>query len=284
MGRKLDIVVPGPVALVSDLFVTARPRQWLKNAVVLAPLVFGRRLLEPDALLDGLLAAAAFCAAGSAVYFFNDWRDAAADREHPLKRQRPIAAGRLEAWQVWGAIAVLACVALWLAWLAGGGAVYVVAGYGALMVLYTMYVKHVALLDVFTIAGGFVLRVWAGATEVDVPLSPWLYLCTVLLALFLAVAKRRHEVLLLEGVAGNHRRALDEYPVPLLDALLQVSATATIMAYSLYTFSAANLPPGHRMMLTVPFVLYGVFRYLFLVYRKDLGGMPEQVLLNDRAL
>ncbi len=284
MEKRLSVTAVAPFTLMRDLLVTARPRQWIKNAVVLAPLVFGRRLLDMGALVDGLLATLAFCAAGSAIYFFNDWCDAAADREHPLKRHRPIAAGRLQARHVWISIIGLGVLAACFSWLAGGETLFVVLGYCGLMLLYSVRLKHVALLDVFTIAGGFVLRVWGGAAAVEVPLSPWLYLCTVLLALFLAVAKRRHEVLLLEGLAANHRRTLDDYPVPLLDALLQVTATATIMAYSLYTFSAPNLPDGHRMMLTIPFVLYGIFRYLYLVYRRDLGGMPEQVLLDDRPL
>ncbi|MDW8058709.1 MAG: decaprenyl-phosphate phosphoribosyltransferase [Thermomicrobium sp.] len=267
-----------------DLLATARPRQWLKNAVVFAPLVFGLKLFEGQAVVDAALAFLAFCAAGSAIYFFNDWCDAAADREHPLKRLRPIAAGRLGRGSVWAAIVALSCAALLFAALAGGGTLFVVLGYGVLMIAYTLRLKHVALLDIFTIAGGFVLRVWAGATAVGVPLSPWLYVCTVLLALFLAVAKRRHEALLLEGLAGNHRPALDEYPVPLLEALLHVTATASIMAYALYTFFAPSLPEDHSMMFTIPFVLYGIFRYLYLVYRRDLGGVPEQVLLDDRPL
>ncbi len=267
-----------------DLLVTARPRQWLKNAVVLAPLVFGRQLLNMSAVIDGALATLSFCAAGSAVYFFNDWCDAAADREHPLKRFRPIAAGRLRRIHVWSAFTLLLLLALVSAWAAGGATRYAVGVYVAIMIAYTVRFKHVALLDIFTIAAGFVLRVWAGATAVDVPLSPWLYVCTVLLALFLAVAKRRHEALLLEGVAANHRPALDDYPVPLLDALLHITATAAIMTYSLYTFFAPSLPDDHSMMFTIPFVLYGIFRYLYLVYRRDLGGVPEQVLLDDRPL
>lgn len=270
--------------LIRDLVATARPRQWLKNAVVLAPLIFGGKLLDPTALWHGWLATVAFCAIGSAVYFFNDWCDAAADREHPLKRQRPIAAGRLRAVHVGSAIAVLFVIAVIAALWASPLTLGVVLGYFALMMLYSLRLKHVVLVDIFSIAAGFVLRVWGGATAVDVPLSPWLYVCTVLLAVFLAVAKRRHEVLLLEDIAGNHRRTLDDYPVPLLEALLQVTATSTVMAYSLYTFSAPNLPDDHRMMLTIPFVLYGIFRYLYLVYRRELGGVPEQVLLDDKPL
>lgn len=269
---------------VRDLWVTARPRQWLKNAVVFAPLIFGRRLFDQDALLDAALAFFAFCSAGSAIYFFNDWCDAPADREHPLKRQRPIAAGRLHPAHVWSAITGLVTLALLLGWLAGNKIVPIVIGYLVLMVAYTVRLKHVVLLDIFAIAGGFVLRVWAGATAVEVPLSPWLYVCTVLLALFLAIAKRRHEALLLEALAQNHRPALRDYPVALLDALLHVTATASIMAYALYTFFSPSLPNDHSMMLTIPFVLYGIFRYLYLVYQRDLGGVPEQVLLDDRPL
>ncbi|MCX2727701.1 decaprenyl-phosphate phosphoribosyltransferase [Thermomicrobium sp. 4228-Ro] len=267
-----------------DLLVTARPRQWLKNTVVLAPLVFGRQLLNISSVIDAAFATLSFCLAGSAIYFFNDWCDAAADREHPLKCLRPIAAGRLGRRHVWSAIVLLLFGAIVFAWAAGGATPYVVSAYVGLMIGYTVRFKHVALLDIFVIATGFVLRVWAGATAVGVPLSPWLYICTVLLALFLAVAKRRHEVLLLEGVAANHRPALDEYSVPLLDALLHITATATIMTYSLYTFFAPSLPDDHSMMVTIPFVLYGIFRYLYLVYRRDLGGVPEQVLLDDRPL
>lgn len=284
MEREWSSALSALALVGRDLLVTARPRQWLKNAVVLAPLVFGRQLLNMSAVIDAALAMLSFCAAGSAVYFFNDWCDAAADREHPLKRFRPIAAGRLRRIHVWSAFTFLLLLALFSAWAAGGATRYVVGVYVVMMIAYTVRLKHIALLDIFTIAAGFVLRVWAGATAVDVPLSPWLYVCTVLLALFLAVAKRRHEALLLEGVAANHRPALDDYPVPLLDALLHITATAAIMTYSLYTFFAPSLPDDHSMMFTIPFVLYGIFRYLYLVYRRDLGGVPEQVLLDDRPL
>jgi 4-hydroxybenzoate polyprenyltransferase len=276
--------VHATLSVLRDLMVTARPRQWLKNAVVLAPLIFGRELLDPAQIGRGLLAVVAFSAAGSAVYFFNDWRDAEADRGHPLKRYRPVAAGRLHGWQVWGAIVVLLLLAVSAAVVVGGSALLAVSAYVLLMAAYSLVLKHVVLVDVLAIAGGFVLRIWGGAAAVHVPLSPWLYVCTILLALFLAVAKRRHEAVLLEEAAGIHRRTLDDYPVPLLDALLQITATSTIMAYALYTFSAPNLPDGHVMMVTIPFVLYGIFRYLYLVYRRDLGGMPEQVLLDDRPL
>uniref|UniRef100_A0A7C2W9V5 Decaprenyl-phosphate phosphoribosyltransferase n=1 Tax=Thermorudis sp. TaxID=1969470 RepID=A0A7C2W9V5_9BACT len=267
-----------------DLLVSLRPRQWIKNAVVFAPLVFGGLLTDWHALLRATVAMLAFCAAGSALYLFNDWHDVEADRQHPLKRHRPIAAGRIGAGTVRVSIAVLLLVAVAASALIDPELLAVLGAYVLLISLYTLALKHLVLIDVLAIAGGFVLRAVAGAVAVQVPLSPWLYVCTVLLALFLGFAKRRHEMVLLEEQAVNHRRILDDYTVPLLDALLAVTAAATLMAYSLYTFSAPNLPDNHAMMLTIPFVLYGIFRYLYLVYRREEGGLPEQVLLNDLPL
>ncbi|GBD15526.1 Decaprenyl-phosphate phosphoribosyltransferase [bacterium HR26] len=267
-----------------DLLVSLRPRQWIKNAVVFAPLVFGGLLTDWHALLRATVAMLVFCAAGSALYLFNDWHDVEADRQHPLKRRRPIAAGRIGAGTVRISIAVLLLVAVAASALIDPELLAVLGAYVLLIGLYTLALKHLVLIDVLAIAGGFVLRAVAGAVAVQVPLSPWLYVCTVLLALFLGFAKRRHEIVLLEEQAVNHRRILDDYTVPLLDALLAVTAAATLMAYSLYTFSAPNLPDNHVMMLTIPFVLYGIFRYLYLVYRREEGGLPEQVLLNDLPL
>uniref|UniRef100_A0A831TGG9 Decaprenyl-phosphate phosphoribosyltransferase n=1 Tax=Thermorudis peleae TaxID=1382356 RepID=A0A831TGG9_9BACT len=267
-----------------DLLVSLRPRQWIKNAVVFAPLVFGGLLTDLHALLRATVAMLAFCAAGSALYLFNDWHDAEADRQHPLKRCRPIAAGRIGASTVRVSIGILLVVAVVSSVLIGPKLLAVLGAYVMLIGLYTLVLKHLVLIDVLAIAGGFVLRAVAGAVAVQVPLSPWLYVCTVLLALFLGFAKRRHEMVLLEQQAANHRRNLDDYTVPLLDALLTVTAAATLMAYSLYTFSAPNLPDNHAMMMTIPFVIYGMFRYLYLVYRREQGGVPEQVLLTDLPL
>lgn len=282
--RDRVISLQAPVARLVDLAVSLRPRQWIKNAVVFAPLVFGGQLTEWAAVGRAAVAAFAFCAAGSALYLINDWHDAEADRSHPLKRQRPIAAGRLSGGTVGVATVALLAVAAVAAVLMDPRLLLVVGAYVLLMVAYTVYLKHVVLIDVLSIAGGFVLRAVAGAVAVQVPLSPWLYVCTILLALFLGFAKRRHEMLLLEEEAGNHRKILDDYSVPLLDSLLSVTAAATVIAYALYTFSAPNLPESHVMMLTIPFVVYGIFRYLYLVYRHDEGGLPEQVLLNDVPL
>lgn len=284
LERSRVLSLEATAARWGDLLVSLRPRQWIKNAVVFAPLVFGGLLTDVHALLRATVAMLAFCAAGSALYLFNDWHDAEADRQHPLKRYRPIAAGRIGASTVRLSIGVLLLVAVVSSALVDPKLLAVLGAYVILIGLYTLVLKHLVLIDVLAIAGGFVLRAVAGAVAVQVPLSPWLYVCTVLLALFLGFAKRRHEMVLLEQQAANHRRNLDDYTVPLLDALLTVTAAATLMAYSLYTFSAPNLPDNHAMMMTIPFVLYGMFRYLYLVYRREEGGLPEQVLLTDLPL
>jgi 4-hydroxybenzoate polyprenyltransferase len=203
---------------------------------------------------------------------------------HPIKRLRPIASGRLDP-----QIALIAAIALVVAGLAASAAlsagfVAVVAGYIALQALYTGLLKHVVILDVLVLAAGFVLRAVAGAVAVEVPISPWLYVCAMLLALFLALGKRRQELLLLTGDAAGHRPALEHYTVGLVDQLLQVVTTSVLVAYMLYTFFADNLPRNHSMMLTIPFVLYGLFRYLYLIHARGEGGSPEEVLLRDRPM
>jgi len=261
-----------------------RPKQWTKNAVVFAALVFDGRLFEADKFALVALAAVLFCLTSSAVYLFNDLLDAEADRHHPLKRKRPIASGRLSPGLAKLAIAVIALVVLPVAALITPLFAGILLLYAVLMLAYTFVLKHWVIIDVFVIAGGFVLRAAAGAVVIDVPISPWLYVCTVLLSLFIGFAKRRHELVLLDDSAGAHRKILDDYSPKLLDDLIAVVSAATIMAYSLYTFSAPNLPDNHAMMLTIPFVIYGIFRYLFLVHQKNSGGAPEQVLLDDMPL
>jgi 4-hydroxybenzoate polyprenyltransferase len=261
-----------------------RPLQWSKNGLVFAALVFDRRFTDPAAVLTTVLAAACFCAASSAIYLLNDARDVERDRAHPRKRFRPIAAGELS---VRRALIVAALLAV--ASVAGGVAIDpgfggVVAGYLALMYAYNAGVKHMAILDVFAIAAGFVMRAAGGALAIDVPISPWLYVCTMLLALFVGFSKRRHELALLEGDAAAHRESLEAYTLPLLDQLIGILAAATVMTYSLYTFDASNVPENHALMLTIPFVVYAVFRFLMLVHRSELGGSPEAMLFFDRPL
>lgn len=261
-----------------------RPYQWSKNAIVGAALIFDRRLLELDPLLHGIAAILCFCAVSSAVYLVNDLRDIEADKLHPVKRHRPIPAGELAPGTAAAAAGVLLILALAGAALVELGFLGIIAGYAVLMVAYSAGLKRAVILDVFAIAAGFVLRAAGGAIAIDSPVSPWLYVCTVLLALFIGFAKRRHELTSLDGAAGRHRANLDAYTVPLLDQLIGIVASATVMAYSIYTFDASSVPTNHAMMLTIPFVAYAIFRYLYLIHRRDLGGSPEVLLFTDRPL
>lgn len=261
-----------------------RPKQWTKNAVVFAALVFDGRLLQFEMFITVVLAAFLFSLTSGAVYLINDLLDAEADRHHPLKSKRPIASGRLSPSMAKAAIVVLGLIVFPAATLLSPLFAGVLALYVLLMLAYTFVLKHWVIIDVFVIAGGFLLRAAGGAVVIGVPISPWLYVCTVLLSLFIGFAKRRHELVLLDDTAGAHRKILDDYSPKLLDELIAVVSAATIMAYSLYTFSAPNLPQDHSMMLTIPFVIYGIFRYLFLVHQKNRGGAPEQILLDDVPL
>jgi 4-hydroxybenzoate polyprenyltransferase len=268
------------LSLVSSL----RPKQWTKNAVVFAALVFDHQLFDTTKLATVIGAFICFCLASSAIYVVNDIHDIESDRLHPRKRLRPIAAGQISVARAWGFAVVLASVGVVGGLLlrpAFGG---VVAVYVLLMLVYTFVLKHMVIVDVFTISAGFVLRAVGGAVVLAVPISPWLYVCTILLSLFIGFGKRRHELLLLEDGAGLHRRNLSDYSAQLLDQFILIAAAATVMAYALYTFTSPSLPDSHAMMLTIPFVLYAIFRYLFLVHRRDEGGSPEQMLLSDAPL
>ncbi|MEZ4523440.1 MAG: decaprenyl-phosphate phosphoribosyltransferase [Thermomicrobiales bacterium] len=278
------VVDRSPLAVGRALLSSLRPKQWTKNLLVFAALIFDLQLDDPGRVFVALAAFACFCVASGAVYLVNDLLDRESDRLHPTKRHRPIASGRLPE-----RVAVVAAVASFLgaplaALLLRPGFGLIIACYIALMLGYSIWIKHLVILDVFAISAGFVLRAAGGAVVLAIPISPWLYVCTVLLSLFLGFAKRRNEIRVLESVAALHRRNLDEYSVGLLDQLILLTAAATIMSYSLYTFTAAALPENHAMMLTIPFVLYGIFRYLLLVYVREEGGAPEQLLLSDRPL
>jgi 4-hydroxybenzoate polyprenyltransferase len=271
-------------AQVIALLEAFRPRQWTKNAVVFAAIVFDGRLFEPESLLNVTIAALLFCLISSAGYLFNDLRDLEADRQHPIKRDRPIAAGRLQPSFAWLSMLTIYAVSFPVAFLLSPMLAAVLLMYVLLMQAYSRWLKNLVILDVFIISAGFVLRAVAGAVVVDIPISPWLYVCTILLALFIGFAKRRHELGLLEAAAVNHRKNLADYSIPLLDHFILIVAGSTIIAYSLYTFDSPALPDDGRMMLTIPFVLHGVFRYLYLVHREDSGGAPEQVVLEDKPL
>lgn len=261
-----------------------RPLQWTKNSLVFAALIFTQRFFEPGAFLVTISAALVFCAVSSGVYLVNDIRDAEHDRHHPKKRYRPIAAGELSA-----SLAMTVAIALTIAGVAGAFLIRpafagIIAGYIALMVAYSYGLKRLVILDVFAIAAGFVLRAAGGAIAISEPVSPWLYVCTMLGALFIGFGKRRNELAVLEHAAGRHRANLEAYSLPLLDQIISIVASATVMTYSLYTFDSPNVPANHAMMLTIPFVAYAVFRYLYLVNRRQLGGSPEVLLVTDRPL
>lgn len=278
-----DTLAPPSRSVLSLLIVSLRPEQWTKNLVVFAGALFGGRLLDPVSVGLAGAAFAIFCALSGTVYLFNDLADREADQRHPLKRARPIASGRLSpAFAASAGVAIggaALVMAFWIAPLFG----IVSAAYVALLLVYSALLKHLVIIDALTIAGGFVLRAVAGAVAVAVPISQWLLVCTTLLALFLAFSKRRHEITLLAEGATEHRRILDEYSPYLLDQMIAVVTASTLIAYAVYATSpetAARLGSS-RLGLTIPFVLYGIFRYLYLVHRKRGGGSPAALLVTD---
>jgi 4-hydroxybenzoate polyprenyltransferase len=268
------------------LLVSLRPEQWTKNLLVLAGVAFGGRLLEPGAVLVAIGTFAIFCALSGAVYLFNDAADREADRNHPLKCRRPIASGQLSSTTAVAAGALLGAGSIAAAFAIGPQLALVAATYLITLVLYSLALKHVVILDALTIAAGFVLRAIAGAVAVDVPIGHWLLVCTTLLALFLALSKRRHELVLLADGATDHRRILEEYSPYLLDQMIGVVTASTLIAYTIYATSAdtAARLGTTKLGLTIPFVLYGIFRYLYLVHQKRGGGSPAAMLLNDWPL
>ena len=262
-----------------------RPRQWTKNAVVFAALVFDRQLLFPGPFLRTLAGFIIFCLLSGVVYIINDIAYVDADRNHPKKRLRPIASGQLPIPAARAAVIALIIVIFPVSYLLSPGFMLVALLYLLVNLAYSQWIKHIPLLDVFSIAAGFVLRVAAGVMLIQVArFSPWLYVVTTLGSLYIGFGKRRAELALLAEGANSHRRVLDGYTIPLLDQFIIIVSSITIIAYSLYTFSAPNLPENHAMMLTIPFVLYGIFRYLYLIQMTERAGAPEEVLLSDRPL
>jgi 4-hydroxybenzoate polyprenyltransferase len=273
-------------SVLSLLITSLRPEQWTKNCLVFAGLVFGGRLLDIEAVLIATAAFAIFCALSGATYLVNDVADRDADRCHPLKRTRPVASGALTTNAALLTATILAIGGVAAAWFITPVLAAIAAGYMALLLLYSTVLKHVVIIDVLTIAGGFVLRAAAGAVAVDVPIGSWLLVCTTLLALFLALSKRRHELVVLGGDAAEHRRILEEYNPYLLDQMIAVVTASTLIAYTVYATSpdTALRLGTRRLSLTIPFVLYGIFRYLYLVHQKREGGSPAAMLLTDRPL
>jgi 4-hydroxybenzoate polyprenyltransferase len=263
-----------------------RPEQWLKNGFVLAPIVFSGLIGDPDAWLRTLLAVAAFCAASSAVYLVNDVIDREADRSHPIKQNRPIASGDVSVTTALVvAVLLLTAAAVVSVWL-GGWFPAVLAAYVSLVLLYSVLLKRAVFLDVLVVAAGFVLRVVGGAVAINVPVSRWILVVTYLLALYLALGKRRSELVLLGREAGTHRVVLGHYTLPMVDQAISVVLGATVVAYALYTVAPETVAKvgSEGMLATVPIVLYGLFRYLYLLHRHELGGSPTRALLTDRPL
>ncbi len=260
-----------------------RPAQWAKNLFVLAPLVFGDRLLDAQAAARAGLAVLAFCCASSAVYLINDLRDREEDRKHPLKRLRPLAAGTLGVATAVAAMVLLAATAAGLAVWLGWPFALLLGTYLALNVLYTLWFKHMVILDVMSISLGFVLRVEAGGMAVGVDVSRWLFLCTTFLALFLAFSKRRHEITLLAGAASGQRRVLDNYSPAFLDQMINVVTASSVVSYALYAVSPETQEKfgSQNLVYTIPLVLYGIFRYLYLLYQRPGERNPTEAILRD---
>ncbi|HBH97919.1 MAG TPA: decaprenyl-phosphate phosphoribosyltransferase [Candidatus Omnitrophica bacterium] len=263
-----------------------RPKQWVKNLFVFAPIFFSAKAFSLQVVTQTLLAFGCFCAVSSSVYLLNDLVDRAQDRLHPEKRHRPLAAGLLNVW-----IARIAAAGLLIPALSGGMALsrsfaMVLAAYWALNVLYAWRLKQAVILDVFVVAAGYLLRVMAGAVVIQAVMSRWLLICTTLLALFIALCKRRHELVLLAEGAPNHRHVLTDYPIPFLDAMIGIITASALVSYTLYTVSEEIVAKfgSQGLLVTAPFVLYGFFRYLYLVYHKAEGGDPTQSILTDRPM
>ena len=264
---------------------TMRPRQWTKNVFILAPLVFDGQLLSITAFIPTISAFLLFCLLSSTVYIFNDLLDVESDRRHPQKRNRPIASGELTVRAAVISLIFLLAITVGLAFFISIQLVLVEITYFLLNIAYTLWLKHIPLIDVFTIAAGFVLRVLAGVVSIHVQqFSPWLYVLMTLLALYIGFGKRRAELALLAEDTFSARRVLEGYTIPLLDQLIIIVTSATLVSYSLYTFLAQTADGNHALMLTIPFVLYSFFRYLYLLQVKNIGSAPEEVLLSDRPL
>jgi 4-hydroxybenzoate polyprenyltransferase len=264
----------------------ARPTQWIKNGVVLAALIFAGRATEAFKVELALAAVALFCVLSSAVYTLNDIVDREKDRQHPLKRNRPIASGAVSVGAAMVMFLILAAVGLTGAWFVNREFFLIAVAFLILNVAYSFWLKNVVIVDVMSIAASFVLRAYAGAFAIDVPASKWLMINTLFLALFLGFGKRRHELQLLEDGATAHRKILGRYSSYLLDQLIGIVTASVVVVYMLYTFSpeVSQKLGTENLFLTIPFVLYGVFRYLYLIHKEDKGGSPTRVLVTDRPI
>lgn len=261
-----------------------RPKQWAKNVLLFAGVVFAGELTDVSMVALSAAGFAIFCALSATAYLVNDVVDAERDRAHPSKRRRPVAAGAVSRPLALGTAVLLAVAGLSTSWLLGPRFAAIAAGYMLLTLAYSAWLKHILLIDVIALAVGYVLRAAAGAIAIEVEISPWLLLCTILVALFIALTKRRHELLLLDTTAAQHRKILEEYSGPLLDQMISLVSSATLIAYALYTFFSDQARSNELLVITLPLVVYGLFRYLYLVYRRGQGGSPEDLIFSDAPL
>ena len=271
--------------MLKALLKTMRPKQWAKNIFLLAAVVFDRKLTHADAMLHTILGVITFSLVASVVYIINDIADVEADRQHPIKRKRPIAAGKLPIPVAWGASVILLVVAFPVAYWLSPSFAFITLFYMLLNLTYSKWIKHVVLLDILVLASFYVIRVAAGVALINVErFSPWIYIFTTFLALLMGTGKRRAELSEIADGPNAQRRVLDGYTLSFLDQLITLASGMTIITYSLYTFSAPNLPENHAMMLTIPFLMYGIFRYQYLLQVNGTGSAPEEVVLSDRPL
>jgi 4-hydroxybenzoate polyprenyltransferase len=265
-----------------QLLISMRPKQWTKNLFIFVALLFDLKLFDLTYVARTVAAFILFCVLSGSVYLINDLTDVEKDRQHPVKRNRPLASGKLSRSWALGAAVVLPIIALALSFLLDPGFGLIGLVYFVMQLAYSFGLKNVVIVDVLIIAAGFVLRVAAGSVVAEAArFSPWLYVCMSLLALFLGFGKRRNELSVLGDNAHGHRKVLQEYTPELLDQMMALVTSSLVIAYSLYTFSAENLPSNKSMMLTIPFALYSIFRYLYLVHQRNLGGSPEEILIGD---
>lgn len=262
------------------LFAPIRPKQWYKNLIVFIAIVFSHNLTSASAWIDSITAFIIFCLLSGSVYITNDIIDIKKDRQHPIKRNRPIASGKLKRSHASIIALILLAGSLYGAFSLNTLSGLVSISYFLLFLMYSLWLKHIVIVDILTISTGFVIRAIAGAIAISVVFSPWLVICTFLLALFLALGKRRHELVLLGSNANNHRKILDDYSVPMLEQMISIITSSLIVAYSMYTFLTGN----YYMMLTIPFAIYGLFRYLHLIHLNEFGGEPEMIFKDHPTL
>ncbi len=286
MVRGVSDIMKIPSAILAAM----RPKQWIKNLLLFAGLIFSHHFFDIVRVRYAIVGFVLFCLISGVIYIINDIRDADSDRLHPLKCKRPIASGRLPVSVAYAAAAILAVLALLGSFALNWEFASLVMIYFVLMLAYSIWLKHVVILDLMIVAMGFVLRAIAGVKAIELPgediaITPWFISCILFLALFIIICKRRHELVLLSDDAGHHRPVLEHYSPAFLDQMVSVATAATVVSYSLYvTIGVPNLPGGPYLIYTLPFVLYGIFRYLFLVYKRDEGGAPESTFLQDPAL